>query len=78
MISKSNEYKYLQFGLNVAHYRKIVGYTQEELAEESSLSRTYISNIESPNKVQSLSLEAIFRIADALCVEAYKLLEFRD
>lgn len=77
-ISKENEFKYIQLGLNIAYYRKVIGYTQEQLAEEAALSRTYISVIEASNVIQSMSLEVLFNIAKALKVDAYKLLEFRD
>ena len=76
--SKQNEYRYLQIGLNIAYYRKLAGYTQEELADESNLSRTYISTIEAPNMIITIFLEALFNIADALSIEPYKLLEFRE
>ena len=76
--SKQNEYRYLQIGLNIAYYRKLAGYTQEELADESNLSRTYIGTIEAPNMIITISLEALFNIADALSIEPYKLLEFRE
>ena len=38
-ISKENEFKYIQLGLNVAYYRKLQGLTQEELAEISGISQ---------------------------------------
>lgn len=77
-IAKENEFKYIQLGLNIAYYRKVIGYTQEQLAEEADLSRTYLGNIEASNVIQSMSLEVLFNIAKALKVDAYKLLEFRD
>lgn len=76
-ISKKNEFRYIQMGLNIAYFRKIAGMTQEELAEQSGLSRTYISSIEAPNMIKTISLEALFKIADSLKVEPGKLLEFR-
>ena len=76
-IAKHNEYRYIQLGLNVAYYRKLAGYTQEELAEAVEMSRTYISTIEAPNMIQPLSLELLFTLADALSIEPYPLLEFR-
>lgn len=45
-ISKENEFKYIQIGLNVAYFRKMRGYSQEELAELVDISRSYISAIE--------------------------------
>ena len=77
-ISKENEFKYIQLGLNIAYYRKLQGYTQEELAEISGLSRSHISSIEAPNIIHNVSLEAIFCISKALNIEPYKLLDFRE
>ena len=76
-ICKENEIKYIQLGLNVSYYRKLAGYTQEELAEATDLSRSYISAIEAPNEVKTFSLEVLFDIAKVLKIEPYKLLEFR-
>ena len=39
---------------------------QLQLAEECDLSRTHISNLEAPNMPTSISLEALFDIADVL------------
>lgn len=77
-ISKDNEIKYIQLGLNISYYRKLIGYTQEELAEEANLSRSYLSTIEAPNEVQTISLEVLFDIAKGLKIEPSKLLEFRQ
>ncbi|QWT54649.1 helix-turn-helix domain-containing protein [Christensenella sp. MSJ-20] len=76
-ISNKNRSRYIELGLNVAYYRKLTGITQEALAERCGLSRTYISNIEASNMITTVSLEALFNIADALEIEPYKLLEFR-
>lgn len=76
-IARENEIKYIKLGLNVAYYRKLCGYTQEELAEECDISRSYISALEAPNMVQSISLEMLFQIANALRIEPYELLQFR-
>lgn len=77
-ISKENEFKYIQIGLNISYYRKLQGYTQEEFAELVGLSRSYISAVEAPNIVKNISLEVLFNIANALKIEPYKLLEFRE
>ena len=76
-ISNKNRSRYIELGLNVAYYRKLTGITQEALAERCGLSRTYISNIEASNMITTVSLDALFNIADALEIEPYKLLEFR-
>jgi len=77
-ISKENEFKYIQIGLNISYYRKLQGYTQEEFAELVGLSRSYISAVEAPNVVKNMSLEVLFNIAEALKIEPYKLLDFRE
>ena len=76
-ISKENEIKYIQLGLNISYYRKLIGYTQEQWAEEADLSRSYISSIEAPNEIKTVSLEVLFNISRALNIEPSKLLEFR-
>ena len=60
------------FGTNVKHYRQAIGLSQEAFAEKRGMHRTYISAIECFRR--SISLENIQRIADALNIEAYKLL----
>ena len=67
---------YRKFGLNVAYYRKDRHFTQEGLAEKIDADRTTIGKIE--NALVGCSLEMVFRISDALEIEPYKLLEFRD
>lgn len=77
-ISKQNEFKYIQLGLNIAYYRKLQGYTQEELAEAAGISRSHLSAIEAPNIIHNTSLEVLFNIANSLEIDPYKLLEFRE
>lgn len=60
------------FGSNVKHYRQQLGMSQEIFAEKCGMHRTYISAIECYRR--SISLENIQRIADALNIEAYRLL----
>lgn len=60
------------FGVNVKYYRQRIGLSQEAFAEKCGMHRTYISAIECFRR--SISLENIQRIADALDIEAYKLL----
>lgn len=60
------------FGTNLKFYRKKLGVSQEEFAEKCGLHRTYISAIECNRR--SIALENVQRIADALGVDAYKLL----
>jgi transcriptional regulator with XRE-family HTH domain len=73
-----NKMRYRQLGLTIAYYRKLKGYTQEELAEILNISRTHLSNIEAPNMVTSMSLNMLFLIADALEVPTYLFLNFDE
>lgn len=59
------------FAYNVKKYRIQKNYSQEHLAFECNLHRTYISDIERCKR--SISLKNIEKIASALDIEAYKL-----
>lgn len=60
------------FGTNLKKHRTALGLSQEAFADKCGMHRTYISAIECYRR--SISLENIQRIADALEIEAYKLL----
>lgn len=60
------------FGKNLRKYRTEKGVSQEKFAEMCGLHRTYISDIECFRR--SISLGNIQKIANALEIEAYKLL----
>ncbi len=60
------------FGLVVRQMRKAQGFSQEALADESGLDRTFISQLETGSKQASLT--TIFRLAAALQIEASELL----
>lgn len=73
-----DEYKsrYRVLGLNIAYYRKKCGLTQEQLAEKAGVERSRISKTEIA--WTGTSLDTLYKIADALEVEPYKLLMERD
>lgn len=71
-----NQYK--QIGLTVAYYRKLRGYTQMQLAEQTNLSRTHISNLEAPNMPTSISIDKLFDISEVLGISIKELFEFRE
>ena len=77
-ITVRNIHRYVEIGLNVAYFRKLRNLTQEELAEKAGISRSYLSAIEAPNIVKTLSLELLFNLADALDIEPFRLLEFKN
>lgn len=63
------------FSRNLRAARQIAGLSQEKLAEEAGLDRSYISLLE--NERYSASLDAIEKIATVLKVEPQSLLERR-
>lgn len=73
-----NSKKYIELGYNIAYYRKHANLTQEQLAEMVNISRQHLGAIEAPNIVRVISLDLLFNIADALDIEVYKLLMFRE
>jgi transcriptional regulator with XRE-family HTH domain len=62
-------------GLNVKKFRNERGLSQEELAFESGLHRTYVSGVE--RGVRNPTVVIIERIADALNVDPAQLIERR-
>ncbi|MBR4051026.1 MAG: helix-turn-helix transcriptional regulator [Clostridia bacterium] len=68
--------EYKKIGLNIAYYRRMKSLTQEKLAELVDIDQTHMSKIE--RATIGVSLDLLFRIAEALEIEAYKLLIFRD
>lgn len=72
------EYKgrYRTLGLNIAYYRKMRGLTQEQLAEKAGIERSRVSKTEIA--WIGISLDMVYKIADALEIEPYKLFIERD
>ncbi len=60
-------------GANVRRYRKLAGMSQEELALESGMKRSYVSDLE--RGTRNPSVRALGRLAAALKVEPSVLLE---
>ena len=63
-------------GLNVRRFRQERGLSQEQLAFECSLHRTYISGVE--RGIRNPTILVLERIATALKVPAYRLLGKED
>lgn len=61
------------FAFNLRFYRLKAGLSQEKLAELAGLHRTYISAVERERR--NISIENIENIAEALNIDAYKLLK---
>lgn len=67
--------QYIRFGLKVQYYRKLMGLTQEAFADKIGRSWSYVAKIESPTRAFGVSMETLFKIAEALNVPASKLFE---
>ena len=65
--------KLLLFGATVRKYRKAAGLSQETLADLAEIHRTYIGGIERGERNPTLLM--IHRLANALEIEPFKLLE---
>ncbi|MSA02215.1 helix-turn-helix domain-containing protein [Lactonifactor sp. BIOML-A3] len=65
--------KYKELGLTIAYHRKLRGYNQEQLAKQIGISRTHLSNIEAAGTRVGISVDVIFRIAEALNIKVSKL-----
>ena len=69
--------KYRLLGLRISYYRKLRGYTQEQLAELIGKSWSFLSQIEANNgaKLKGISLETLFSISEALQVPVRRLFD---
>ena len=69
--------KYRLLGLRIAFYRKLRGYTQEQLAEMIGKSWSFLSQVEANNGVtlKGISLDTLFAISEALDVPAGKFFD---
>lgn len=67
--------QYIRFGLKVQYYRKLRGLTQEAFAEKIGKSWSFVAKIESPTQVFGVSMETMFKIAEALDISPSKLFE---
>ena len=67
--------QYIRFGLKVQYYRKLRGLTQEAFADKIGKSWSFVAKVESPTRAFGVSMETLFKIADALEVPVSKLFE---
>ena len=64
----------LLFGSNIARLRKEIGLSQEQLALESGLARSYMGGVERGQR--NIALINICKLADALKLDPSELLKF--
>ena len=65
-----------QLSLNISHYRKRKGLSQQELAELLGISHNHLSQIEAPNIERAFSIKILFDIAEALDIKLSTLFDF--
>lgn len=66
--------RYRLIGLKIAYYRRLRGYTQEQLADGINRSPVFVGQLEAPNMCKALSLDTLFEISEYLNIPAYKFL----
>lgn len=69
MFFKDDLELYRTIGQNIKFYREKAHLTQQELAEATKLSLSYISKIEASGCNKSMSISALNQIANALKIE---------
>ena len=62
-------------GVNVRHHRKLKGMSQEQLALDAGMERSYVSDLE--RGTRNPSVRVVGRLAEALGVEPDRLLSNR-
>lgn len=65
--------QYLLFSENIKKQRKIKNLTQEELAEKSDLSISYIKQIESSKDFKNITLTTMLKLSKALDISINEL-----
>ena len=65
-------YVYVFVGKNIRKFRKQKSWTQKQLAEKSTYSKQFISNIEN-NVHQTFSLGTLWKLAEVLEVDMFEL-----
>lgn len=72
--SPSSKDPRILFGQRVAHLRKQIGWSQEKLALESGIARSYLGGVERGQR--NIALVNICRLAEALSVLPSELMQF--
>ena len=65
---------YIRIGFNLMKQRRLKGWTQEQLAEKSGVSRSRISKME--NGKENFNIESLFLIAQSLEIDFIELLKW--
>lgn len=65
--------EYINFIKNIKYYRKKLNLTQEQLAEKSDLSVSYIKQIESGKEFKNITFNTCYKLAKALDINIEQL-----
>ncbi len=71
--NKQASFEYDIMRKNIKYYRKKLGYTQEQLAELSDLSVSYIKQIESKKEFKNVSLTTLLKLSKTLEISIHDL-----
>ena len=72
VIKHDDEYYYNIIRKNIKAFRTLKGYTQQDLADMTDLSRQYITDLESKARNKHISIAVLGRISDALNIDISK------
>ena len=70
--------KYLCLARKISALRMAAALTQKELAKQVGISRSYLSKLESGVGIPGISIEVLFKLADALDVDPGQLLQIKS
>ncbi len=77
-VSFNNRDRFIQLGIGISMLRKLRGLSQEKLADKAGISRSLLSMIEAPGMAHAFSLDAFFKIADALEIDPAELIRYSE
>lgn len=78
LMKEKNHNAYNVFSSNIKMYRKNLSLTQEQLAEKSNCSSSYIKQIESNKEYKNVSLSTIINICNALDISVAELFTMKS
>lgn len=74
-MSQKHSDTYKIIGQTIKKYRKLKNLTQEQLADKTNISISYLTKIEAVNCDQPFSLEVLLDLAEVLDLSIHQLLE---
>lgn len=77
-MNRQRQIMFEQIGAKVAYYRKLTGFSQEELASKIHINKSVLSQIEHGQYKENIPLILLFDIADVMHVDAATFITFTD